>query len=213
VHHAAFSPDGRRVVTASDDRTARVWDTASGQPVTPPLTHQDQVWHAAFSPDGRRVVTASWDQTARVWDAASGQPLSPPLSHQNGVLHAAFSPDGRRVVTASGESSKRGEALVWDLAPDDQPTADLMLLTQLLHGHRLDRLGALVRLSPEEQRAAFQTLSAKYPQDFTVTPAQALAWHQREAEACVREKNPAAALFHTLHGSWAWAVQSGWPRP
>ena len=57
VHHAAFSPDGRRVVTASQDRMARVWDAASGQPVTPPMkAMENAVDHAAFSPDGRRVV-------------------------------------------------------------------------------------------------------------------------------------------------------------
>ena len=64
VYHAAFSPDGRRVVTASRDQTARVWDAELGQPVTPPMKHGGPVSHAAFSPDGRRVVTASWDKTA-----------------------------------------------------------------------------------------------------------------------------------------------------
>ncbi len=59
VNHAAFSPDGRRVLTASGDNTARVWDAATGQPITPPMKHEDNVSHAAFSPDGRRVVTAS----------------------------------------------------------------------------------------------------------------------------------------------------------
>jgi hypothetical protein len=50
------------------DKTARVWDTESGQPITPPLKHEGTVWHAAFSPDGRRAVTASEDHTARIWD-------------------------------------------------------------------------------------------------------------------------------------------------
>jgi hypothetical protein len=60
----------------------------------------------------------------------------------------------------------------------------------------------------------WQTLRTKYPQDFTVTPAQALAWHRREAEACAREKNPAAALFHTLYGcDLHWSLTWGWPRP
>ena len=95
-----FSPDGRRVVTASGDKTARVWDAARAA-LSPPLKHEGRVSHAAFSPDGRRVVTASEDKTARVWDAATGQPLTPPLKHEDGVNHAAFSPDGRRVVTAS----------------------------------------------------------------------------------------------------------------
>ncbi|MCX6878946.1 MAG: hypothetical protein NTW21_34820, partial [Verrucomicrobia bacterium] len=65
-----FSPDGTRVVTASDDKTARVWDAASGKTVGEPMRHEDDIHSASFSPDGMRVVTASWDKTARVSDAA-----------------------------------------------------------------------------------------------------------------------------------------------
>ncbi|HEX7837238.1 MAG TPA: hypothetical protein VF469_07225, partial [Kofleriaceae bacterium] len=103
VWSAAFSPDGTRVVTASDDQTARVWDAATGKPLGVPLTHKATVLSAAFSPDGTRVVTASVDGTARVWDAATSKPLGAPLTHQAKVRSAAFSPDGTRVVTASGD--------------------------------------------------------------------------------------------------------------
>src|ERR1041385_8800995 len=72
----AFSPDGTRVVTASSDQTARVWEARSGLPVTPSLVHQGGLNAVAFSPDGTRVVTASADQTARVWDARSGLPVT-----------------------------------------------------------------------------------------------------------------------------------------
>src|ERR1700722_5680220 len=63
---------GRRVVTASDDKTARVWDAETGKPVGAPLQHQQTVNIAAFSPDGRRVVTASVDNTPGVWGADTG---------------------------------------------------------------------------------------------------------------------------------------------
>jgi hypothetical protein len=107
VWSAAFSPDGTRVVTASFDKTARVWDAATGKPLTSPLEHQDVVYSAAFSPDGTRVVTASLDKTARVWDAATGRPLTSPLEHQGSVGRAVFSPDGTRVVTASKDETAR----------------------------------------------------------------------------------------------------------
>lgn len=81
VRSARFSPDGSRVVTASDDQTARVSDARTGEPPTEPLRHRGPVSSAQFGPDGSRVVTASKDHTARVWDARSGQPVGDPLGH------------------------------------------------------------------------------------------------------------------------------------
>src|SRR5262249_12333487 len=82
LRHAAFSPDGRRVVTAGRDGPAQVWEAASGAAVGPPLSHANEVTYAAFSPDGRQVVTASADRTARVWDVGTGKPVAPPLEHK-----------------------------------------------------------------------------------------------------------------------------------
>ena len=107
---AAFSPDGRRVLTTNPNNTARVWDTATGKPTAPPMKHAAILLHAEFSPDARYVVTASADHTARVWDASSAQPITPPLDHKSSVVHATFSPDRRRVVTASLDNTAR----IWD---------------------------------------------------------------------------------------------------
>jgi WD40 repeat protein/tetratricopeptide (TPR) repeat protein len=131
VNHAAFSPDGRRLLTASADKTARVWDATTGQPLTPPLKHEGTVHHAAFSPDGRRVLTASEDQTARLWDATTGEPVAPPMRHESPVLRATFSPNGRRLVTAAWD----GTARVWD-APTGQP-----LTPPLKHGSTVSHAG------------------------------------------------------------------------
>ncbi|KAG2070981.1 WD40 repeat-like protein, partial [Suillus decipiens] len=70
VSSVSFSPDGTRIVTGSRDKTVRLWDAATGQPVGEPLRgHTDSVWSVSFSPDGARIVTASSDKTVRLWDA------------------------------------------------------------------------------------------------------------------------------------------------
>ena len=66
-YSAAFSPDGQRIVTASEDKTARVWNAATGQQVAKLEGHTDNVFSAGFSPDGQRILTASGDGTARVY--------------------------------------------------------------------------------------------------------------------------------------------------
>jgi WD40 repeat protein len=108
---ARFSPDGHTVVTASWDKTARVWDWPSGQLRFPPLQHGGQVSSIAFSPDGSRFVTTSAeDGMARVWSSSSGTLLFPPLPHEAEVVGASFSPDGLRLVTASNDKTAR----IWD---------------------------------------------------------------------------------------------------
>ncbi|SAL51110.1 WD domain-containing protein [Caballeronia cordobensis] len=109
VYSAGFNPDGKRVVTASEDGTARIWDAETGKPLSTPMTHGNAVLSASFSPDGKRVVTVSY-RTTRVWDADTGKPLGAPMTHGYAVLSASFSPDGKRVVTASLDMTAR----VWD---------------------------------------------------------------------------------------------------
>ncbi len=111
VSSAAFSRDGARVVTASLDNTARVWDVAGGHLVTVLTGHSAAVFTAAFSPNGASVVTASGDKTARLWEVASGRLVTVLRGHNGPVWCAAFSSDGARVVTASQDKTAR----VWRL--------------------------------------------------------------------------------------------------
>src|SRR5215471_17350759 len=110
VLSTGFSPDGKRVVTASADNTARIWDADSGKEIALLQGHTDTVGSAGFSPDGKRAVTASADNTARIWDADSGEEITLLKGHTRGVLSAGFSPDGKRVVTASLDNTAR----IWD---------------------------------------------------------------------------------------------------
>jgi WD40 repeat protein len=113
VTHAAYSPDGRRIVTASWDKTARIWDAATGQPLYVLRGHVLALQWAAFSADGKRVVTASDDETARVWDAETGSEIITLAGHKGPVLTAVFSPDGQSVATASADNTVR----IWPLDP------------------------------------------------------------------------------------------------
>jgi hypothetical protein len=117
LQRAAWSPDGKFIVTASSDKTARVWSAdGTGEPLLL-RGHEDTVYSAAWSPDGKRIVTASRDKTARVWSAdGTGEPLLL-RGHEHWVNWAMFSPDGKRIVTASQDKTVR----VWNADGTGEP--------------------------------------------------------------------------------------------
>jgi len=114
VNHIAFSPDGSRLATASDDTTAKVWDASTGQEFFTLSGHTDIVSSVAFSPDGTQLITGSWDHTAKIWDMGTGKELLT-LSGFTDTVEARFSPDGTRCVMNTGN-----EALVWDIATGER---------------------------------------------------------------------------------------------
>ncbi|MDQ3764358.1 MAG: hypothetical protein M3460_23135, partial [Actinomycetota bacterium] len=81
VRDVASSPDGRRLASASNDRTIRVWEIASGDELAVLHGHTDTVNAVAWSPDGRQLATGSHDHTVRVWDARDGTELAVLLGH------------------------------------------------------------------------------------------------------------------------------------
>ena len=96
-------------MTASDDKTARVWDLEE-QDVVSIFRHRERVYSASFSPDNESVVTASEDNLGYVWDISTSDLRRKLVGHQHWVNSAAFNTDGTRIVTGS----KDGTARVWD---------------------------------------------------------------------------------------------------
>jgi WD40 repeat protein/tetratricopeptide (TPR) repeat protein/tRNA A-37 threonylcarbamoyl transferase component Bud32 len=104
VSSVAFSPDGKRIASASqDDQTVKVRDAQTGQQVVALKGHTDGVWSVAFSPDGMHLASGSWDSTVRVWDAQAGQEVLALKGHTAGVRCVSFSPDGKRLASASDD--------------------------------------------------------------------------------------------------------------
>jgi WD40 repeat protein len=104
VWSAAFSPDGKKVVTTGgQDTTVLIWDVESGRELKKLVGHTREVRSAAFSPDGKRVVTGSYDYTARIWDVETGKELI--MMERELFNSVAFSPDGKKVVTNGGKNA------------------------------------------------------------------------------------------------------------
>jgi WD40 repeat protein len=109
----AFSPDGGRVVSASNDQTVRVWEVATGECRAVLRGHTGTVLAAVFHPDGTRIASASVDRTIWLWDVATGEEVVRLAGHTNYVYSLAFSPEGTTLVSGSGDGTVR----LWDTAP------------------------------------------------------------------------------------------------
>jgi WD40 repeat protein/tetratricopeptide (TPR) repeat protein len=115
ITHGEFSPDGQKIVTASEDNYASVWRTADGKVLsTLKNLHTADLTDVSFSPDGNQIVTASYDQTAVVSDWRKREIISI-LKHSGVVNNARFSPNGKHVATASAD----GTARLWDVQTNE----------------------------------------------------------------------------------------------
>src|SRR5215470_8397272 len=164
VSSAAFSRDGSRVVTASIDKTARIWDAATGKEIAVLRGHEQAVESAAFSPDGTHVVTASGDNTARIWDAVTGDELAI-LGEKKTfggyccgtIATAVYSPDGALIVTAE----HRGNVRVWD-AETARQVSLIQVPDQLFESAVFSPDGARILTASSDKTARiFDTASGK----------------------------------------------------
>jgi hypothetical protein len=195
--YAEFSHDGKRLVTASEDNTAQVWDVRRRQQAFPPLRHPAQVREAHFSPDDHWIVSACGDhQTAHLWDADTGEPLTPPIRHPWPFVRAQFVQGNKAVLTRRSWKYGKGVSSLWELQSDSRPLKDLSELAQLLSGYQDSYSGVPSAHSFVDLERSWRRLRPLYPQDFSVSREEVMNWHQRQAAASEQEQQWEAAAFH-----------------
>jgi WD40 repeat protein len=112
VYCAAFSPDGKCIVSGSADCTILIWDAQTGNHVLRHLKrHTDAVFCVAYSPDGRQIASGSWGNTIIVWDAVTGMVVAGPFKGHTGTVESvSFSLDGNKIVSGSQDNT----VWIWD---------------------------------------------------------------------------------------------------
>jgi hypothetical protein len=194
----AFSPDGRRIVSGSNDSTLKVWDTVTGQNLLSLEGHTSNVLSVVFSPDGRRIVSGSHDETVKVWDAGNSRILFSLAADTDNVTSVAFSPEGRRVFARDDA----GKVLAWDAATGqllpDAPATIPPGRSVASHGNRrVVADGDYVRiehiLTPEEQH---HHRLEEEPARRILQARASVEFHFSEATCAENTRQPFAAVFH-----------------
>ena len=197
IRHACFSPDGKRVLTASSDGIATLWDVESGDSLFTLRGHTRYINSACFSPNGKWVLTASSDNTAILWDAENGDSLFTLRGHTEAIRFACFNHNRKQIATASDDNT----AILWNAENGDS------LFT--LRGHTNDLIS--VRFSPNGKQA----LTASYDDTAILWNAESgdslytLCGHSRDISTACFSPNGKRVLTSGDNTATLWDAENG----
>ena len=158
VESFEFSQNGAWLATACNDHTVRVWDAATGAPVSAWLPHDYEARLAIFSPDGARLITLARRGAVRLWSLPSGEPLTAPIVYprNSGDGWVSLSPDGYRLLLARGGN----EAWLRELQPETGTLEELKLRAQVLSCTQFDPAAGMVPIDEAALDRAWKLLRA-----------------------------------------------------
>jgi WD40 repeat protein len=190
-----YSPDGKRIATASMDKTAALWDAVTGKRLHSLNGHTEGVTRLAFDPTGNRLATGSNDETAKLWDTATGQLLRTFTRQSQAIGGLAFSPSGGQLATGDGDWTKPGPGglvRIWDTATGRQ--------VAVLRGH--DKLVISLAYSGDGKRLASADLDGVV-----------VVWEVATRRAALTVHGPGIIndLAFSPHGKWLATAQRDGP--
>jgi WD40 repeat protein len=166
VWRVSYSPDGKTLASASQDKTVKLWDVGTGKELKTLNGHQDRVLSVSYSPDGKTLASASSDTTVKLWDTVTGKELNTLNGHQSTVTSVSYSPDGKTLASASQDKTVK----LWDVGTGKE--------LKTLNGHQ-DGVNS-VSYSPDGKTlaSASQDKTVELWDVVTGKELKTLFWHQ-----------------------------------
>lgn len=186
-----FSPDGTQVAAASNLGYARVFDVATGIPVSPPMKHESAVELATFGAGW--LGTTDAEGTVRIWETEEFAAVTPPLLHSSKITRVQFFPNGKRILTTTDD----GILSIWKLPEPSRLSREVSgRLVRFLSRRQYDERGALKNLSNDDLEAEWNSLRRDHRDWFSVTPEETRAWREQQIAIAQANDHLYAQQFH-----------------